>query len=100
MTTATTTATLRFNESFEATGTLEFDSTAGTLTLWTDEGPEYIETDLLAHGYVPEPGRVYIKDWDHTGLAARMQDQGLVNIVDTVIVGPHDGTAHLVEVTI
>lgn len=100
MTTATASTTLRFNESFEAVGTLEFDSTAGTLTFWTDEGPEYIETNLLAYGYIPEPGHVYIKDWDHTGLAARMQDQGLVKIVDTVNVGPYGVTAHLVEITI
>lgn len=100
MTISTAPATIQFNDSYEGTGTLEFSSQTGTLTLWTDEGPEYIETDLISYGYVPEPGHIYIKDWDHTGLAPRMQEQGLVKIVDTVHVGPFNSLAYLVEVTI
>src|SRR4051794_32303852 len=82
-------------------GYLDHDDDRRHLALMTDEGPEYISTDLSMYGLTAEAGRVYIKNWtEHCGLAVSLAEQELVTIVDRVYVGPFNGEALLVEVTI
>lgn len=63
-------------------GTLVFEEPPGRLTLETDEGPEYLETNLSAYGYVPEPGNIFVKDWsEHSGLAQSLEDADVAEFV-------------------
>lgn len=72
------------------TGLLEHDPVQNSLALLTDEGAEIISTNLIdAYGIVPEPGNVIIKDWsEHSGLAPRLEAQGLATIVQRHAVYP------------
>lgn len=85
--------------SIELSGVLVHDDAQRALVLHTDEGPEPISVNLGAYGLYPAPGQIFIKDWsEHDGLAARMSEQGLVKIIDSVRVGPFSSRAYLVEV--
>lgn len=86
--------------SVDLTGTLEHEDERRDLMLVTDEGFEDISANLSRHGYIAPSGHVYIPDWsERSGLAADMQARGLVEIVDSVCVGPFSSLAYLVKVT-
>lgn len=85
----------------DLTGTLDHDDDQRSLTLWSEDGPECLSINLAMYGYIAPPGHIHIKDWsEHDGVAASMQSQGLVEIVETVCVGPFRLRAHLVRVSI
>ena len=85
----------------ELTGSLQHDNEYQTLTLLTDEGPELLSVNLLAYGFLPMPGNVFIKDWsEHEDLTARLEGAGLAKRVRKVVVGPFRSTAYEVEVTL
>lgn len=77
--------------SVSLTGQLLFDPGTAVLELLTDEGPETISIDLSQpYGILPELGNVIVKDWsEHSGLAQRLDDQGIVKIVRQHRVLPH-----------
>lgn len=84
--------------SLTLTGILEFDAGDCCLVLYTDEGPEPISTDLSYYGYLPDFGSVFIKDWsEHSGLAQRMADAGLVEITRTLELSPMGPGGHRVR---
>lgn len=83
----------------ELPGSLHHDEDQRALTLLTEEGPERVSVSLGAYGLVPGPGRVFVKDWsEHPGLAARLAEAGLAEIIGSVAVGPFSSTAYEVEV--
>lgn len=85
----------------ELTGSLHHDDAQRALTLLTQDGPERVSVNLEAYGLIPGPGRVFVKDWsEHSGLAARLAEAGLVEIIGSVLVGPFSSTAYEVEVTL
>ncbi|MFJ7280646.1 hypothetical protein [Kitasatospora sp. NPDC098663] len=86
----------------ELTGALVHDNENRLLELENAEGPaEPISISLRAHGLIPEPGNVFIKDWsEHCGLTARLAQAGLVTPVQTLNVGPYLSTAYEVQVTL
>lgn len=91
--------TIDFASGLSLTGTLVYDSYE-VFALETNEGNEYLSTNLDEYGYLKGAGQVYIKDWsEHTGLAADLESKGLVRILDSVKVGSFGSTAYLVEVT-
>lgn len=82
-------------------GELVHDDEHRELHLLADEGIEHLSVNLGTYGVTAAPGHVFIKDWsEHHGLASRMQDAGLVEIVDTIVVGPFASQAHEVRITL
>lgn len=80
-------------------GVLVHDDAQRALVLHTDEGPEGISVSLAGYGLLPGPGEVFIKDWSEgEGLTANLVEAGLVEIVDSVRVGPFNSLAYLVKV--
>ncbi|NUQ96115.1 MAG: hypothetical protein HOY79_05970 [Streptomyces sp.] len=85
----------------ELTGALVHDDENRVLELELVEGPEPISISLQGYGLTPEPGNVFIKDWsEHSGLAARLAQAGLVKPVHALTVGPFGSTAYEVQVTL
>lgn len=80
-------------------GVLDYDPTNAMLVMFEAEGSERLSTNLQCYGLVAAPGCVFVKDWsEHSGLAAALQEAGLVRIVRNVEVGPFASTAYKVEV--
>lgn len=80
-------------------GVLDYDPADAVLVMLEAEGPERFSTNLQCYGLVAAPGCVFVKDWsEHSGLAAALQEAGLVRIVRNVEVGPFASTAYEVEV--
>lgn len=101
-TTITDSATVAYPH-FTMTGPIEYDPTQSALA-HVDSGTgeeEVISTDLTAHGYVPGPGEVFVKDWsEHHGFAAALQAAGLVEVLGTARVGLFSSTAYRVCVSV
>lgn len=87
--------TIAFPIGLELTGALVHEEELSLLELVTDEGPERLSISLTAYGREPDDGCVFIKGWsEHEGLAESLEEQGLVEIVDRMIVGPFGSTAY------
>lgn len=88
--------TLTFG-SIEITGDLHFANYGDGQTavyLDTDEGAEHISVNLAAHGLIPRPGSIFIKnEAEHAGLAQSMSGVGLGTVARTVTFGPFNSTA-------
>lgn len=79
----------------QLSGRLVHDRAHGVLELITEEGPERLSANLMAYGLVAGPGCVWIKDWsEHEGLAHGLADQGLVELVGQMRVGPFASKAY------
>lgn len=77
-----------------------FDGDRNMLFVAHDEYErEVISTNLISYGYITMPGEVFIKDWsEHEGLTQSLVDAGLVEIIESVKVGPFQSTAHRVRI--
>lgn len=87
--------TLRYSDTLELTGDLyKATYTDGTdaVVLITAEGEEPVSVNLMAHGYLPEIGAVFVKN-DFKHLAESLADATGGNIERTVAYGPFDATA-------
>jgi hypothetical protein len=64
-------------------------------------GPERLSVNLDAYGLTPRPGFVFIKDWSEgSGVTASLAGSGLVEIIDSHMVGPFSTTAYEVRVVL
>lgn len=89
--------TLTFG-SIELTGDLHlasYENGETAAVLFTDEGTEHISTNLIAYGFVAQPGQFFVKDYsEHEGLAQSIVDAGLGTITQTITFGPLNLTAY------
>lgn len=61
------------------------------------EGDEWLSIDLTASGHVARPGECFVKDWsEHSGFAAALASAGIVEILESVDVGPFGSRAYRV----
>lgn len=90
--------TVRFFD-LDLIGDVDYDPELQLLELMTDEGTEPLSISLDVYGLRPNPGNVFVKDWsEHEGLAASLQDAGVVEIVARHHVGPFQSRAYEVQV--
>lgn len=90
-----------FGDSLVIRGDVEHIDAIRALILHDNEegGYEVLSTNLASYGDNVAPGHVVIKDYsEHRGLADRLVELGLVEIVDTLIRGPFDSRFHVVKV--
>lgn len=93
-------AVLTFND-IVLEGRIEYDRSQHSLAIANpDTGEEEVLTiNLLTSGYVAFPGEVFVKDWsEHSGLAAELEQAGIAEVVETVVVGPHQQRAYRMRV--
>lgn len=87
--------TLRYSDTLTLTGDLyKATYTDGTdaIILLTDEGEEPVSVNLMAHGYLPEFGAVFVKN-EFKHLAQSLADATGGSIERTIAYGPFDATA-------
>lgn len=90
-----------FGNGLTITGDVEHLDEIRALVLHDHEegGYEVLSTNLAAYGENIAPGHVVIKDYsEHAGLAKRLVETGLVEIVDTLTHGPFDSRFYVVKV--
>lgn len=88
-------ATLRYNDTFALTGDLykaTYTDGSDAILLATEEGYETISVNLIAYGYIPNPGAVFVSN-DFPDLAQSLADTTGGTIARTVPYGPFDSTA-------
>jgi hypothetical protein len=89
--------------SLTLTGDVLYYADQAALVLIDDEygTPERLSINLIDHGLVARPGHVFIKNWSEgDGVADSLVKAGVVEIVETHVVGPFGGTAYEVRVLV
>lgn len=87
--------TLRYSDTLELTGDLykaTYADGTDAIVLMTDEGQEPVSVNLMAHGYLPEMGAVFVKN-EFAHLAQSLADATEGTVARTIAYGPFDATA-------
>lgn len=91
--------TLYFGEEVHFAGRVIYDGNSGLLYFVTGEDSEVLSVNLEAYGLTTPPGHAWIKDWsEHAGVASQLISLKAVAYRQTVLVGPFDSPAHLVQI--
>lgn len=86
---------LRYSDTLTLTGDLyktSYMDGTNAVILATDEGNEPVSVNLMAHGYLPEMGAVFVKN-EFKHLAQSLADATHGTIGRTIAYGPFDATA-------